>query len=273
MQLDQIYNLASGLNIEGGRPYHDLIKHSPDAKWINLVLVLDTPLTDNINFNDIFSNNKYPLLENAIQKINEHQLLSIYLAIISYYFDNAKNIFPFQEKIKIMIHLHQFPSCQPLIEIISQYLKMVTIDLSIEMTNIFYDFITDTPTYQETLPDYEKVDILISLSQCAGLDENIPAGELIIPHIFIPYNITEKKIYSSKKYTASNILEQDILQIVNSKYFETSCRIINQNYKSANESKRDHLASIENINFHYKPLLQVQELWNPDNKKEIIEIV
>ena len=49
--------------------------------------------------------------------------------------------------------------------------------------------------------DYDDTDILISLSQCGGIDVKIDQNIMIIPNNFIPYDIDSKIIYLSKKYT------------------------------------------------------------------------
>ena len=220
---------------------------------------------------EIFANNKFPLLENAIDKINEHQLLAIYLGIITYYFVYGKEIIN-QPSAKILIHIHQFPKCQPLIDLISNYLKCIIENLSIDMTGISYDFTTDTPTYATTIPKYDDVDILISFSQCAGLDEKLPAGTLIIPDKFIPYDIDNKTVLMKDKYHAENSLLFDIFKIIDSKYYSHAVNFINKNYKSSNPTKNHYQAKICDIMCFYRPLLKVDKLWNPTNHLEIVNI-
>ncbi len=85
--LDQI---AGGLNIEGGFPAQQLAKtcgHSNPVLWANLILVLDRPLIDQVVFDRIVKlkvDNNYPLLENAIEEINECHFMVAFYMIISY---------------------------------------------------------------------------------------------------------------------------------------------------------------------------------------------
>lgn len=85
MELHNMHTIVSmeGLNIEGGFPQRDLIKTNPNGRWVNIIFVLDRPLIDNITFDEILSNNKYPLLESAIDNLNEHHFLAAYLMVMS----------------------------------------------------------------------------------------------------------------------------------------------------------------------------------------------
>src|SRR6185312_16480063 len=89
LKVSEIYQLGGGLNIEGGYPLRDLKKKSI---WANIVVVLDRPLIDNIIFDDILANNKYPLLENALDDLNEHQFMAAYLLILAYYIENGRRL-------------------------------------------------------------------------------------------------------------------------------------------------------------------------------------
>ena len=85
----QLYQIAGGLNIEGGFPSRDA---GPKIPWANLVLVLDRPLVDNVIFDDLIAdvrNKKYPLLENGVLELDEPKFLTAYLAIMAYYMQNT----------------------------------------------------------------------------------------------------------------------------------------------------------------------------------------
>ena len=159
LSINKIYELGSGLNIEGGYPYHDLIKQNNNAKriWVNLVVVLDRPLIDNIVFDEIVANNKYPLLENAIENLNEHHFLATYLMTIGYYLEHGRNLVELSDsdKLKITIHVHQDITCLPLIDIIKHQLSDLITNCRINMENIELDFRTDTKTYVTTTHNYK----------------------------------------------------------------------------------------------------------------------
>ena len=118
LDLTNLYEIAGGLNIEGPDPYFDLIKQNPNGIWVNAILVLDRPIVDNILFDavlEVVKINNYPLLENAIDNINEHKMLSIFLLITIFYIETYPNK-------KITIHFHQDILVNKLIEIFDQML-------------------------------------------------------------------------------------------------------------------------------------------------------
>src|SRR5579863_9717735 len=92
INVTELHKIAPGLNIEGGYPLLDLLKTNNNGIWANIVLVLDRPLIDDIIFDDILKNNKYPLLENAIHDINEHKFLVAFLITTLYYIEHAQEL-------------------------------------------------------------------------------------------------------------------------------------------------------------------------------------
>lgn len=270
MQLGELYKLAGALNIEGGFPKRDLLKNNINGKWVNLVLVLDRPLVDNITFDDLFANNKYPLLESAIDNLNEHQFLAAYMMIIGYYMENGKKDTP--EPLKITIHIHQDVTCQPLVDLLKKFIELMRNDLNIKR-NVMLDFRTDQLSYIKTVHEYESTDILISLSQCAGLDPNLLPGHLIVSDTFIPYDISNKKVNINKTYKSNNDLIMDLKDILKSKFNQYAVEFINKNYNSENPKKINHSAKLFILNdFEKTQILQVNELWNPTNSLEMVNI-
>jgi len=137
------------------------------------------------------------------------------------------------------------------------------------------NYLTDDLHYQNvqnTKIDYSNTDILISLSQCAGLDADIPAGILMIPADFVPYDIDNKTIELSSKYEVDNDLIDSFLDIMESVYKEYAIEYINKNYKSANLNKKNILAGIVPYDFYCGTILQVNKLWNPTDKTEMLKI-
>jgi len=269
-----LHKIAGGLNIEGGYPAKDLKKKN--ALWANLVIVLDRPLIDNIIFDDILTNNKYPLLENALDDLNEHQFLASYIMIIAYYINHGRKMlnYSLNDALNITVHIHQDIACSPLIDYIKEYLSLLVTDFSIDLTNIHIEYITDNTHYLKTITNYDKTDILISLSQCAGLSPDLPVGALIIPNEFIPYDIDSKMINGDHQYSVVNDLNRIIENILNSPYHQYAVNLINQKYQSHNPSKNGrHSASMMvNNNFVVTKILQVSKLWNPVDRTEMIKI-
>lgn len=291
MKISHIYKIAPGLNIEGGSPGIILKKNNAKKRWVNLVLVLDRPLIDNIIFDDIVKNNKFPLLENAIPEINEHQFLASYLMIIMYYATNGKKILQKNEDeiLKITIHIHQDITCLPLIYLIMDHLVIMleniygvnTFELNeiekkinIDCIQTIIDFRTDTGTFITTNHTYDETDILISLSQCAGLDPIFKPGALITPNIFIPYDIDSSKIITKNKYHSENSLLFDLVDILKSPHHRNAIKQVNEKYISSNPEKNNFRASKFIFDdFHLENIFQVNKLWNPQNPDEEINII
>lgn len=297
LPVKDIYVLGGGLNIEGGFPLRDLKKtHTSNPRWVNHVVVLDRPLVDNIVFDDLLANNKFPLLENALEDLNEHQFLAVYLMIIAYYIDNGRKFIKLlpDEKLKITIYVHQDVTCLPLINIIKTQMDDMIKFYKFDMTNIEFDFRSDIGTYQmndmmaiyqmdnktntekyiKSKRNYEGTHILISLSQCAGLDPNLPAGAMIIPTEFIPYDIDSSTIFLHQKYMVDNDLTSELDNILKSDYHKYAVDYINNKYLSFNPLKNNrHMATeLSKKDFVATPILQVNKLWNPKNPEEIVYI-
>lgn len=276
MEVTKIYQLAGGLNIEGGFPGQILKTTNGNGLWINLILVLDRPLIDNILFDEIFLNNKYPLLENAISEINEHNFLAIYLMIICYYIENGRQIIKknINDTLTLTIHIHQDVIALALINIINTYLDIMITKLNINITNVKINYKTDIGTFVNTTHEYNDTDILISLSQCAGLDPRFKAGTLLIPNQFIPYDIDNQSINLTQKYKVDNNLLTNLKEIISSRFYDASINLINNHYISSNPQKiNDKCQKISMHNFHITDILQVDKLWNPKNINEMINII
>jgi hypothetical protein len=111
---NKLYQFAPGLNIEGGYPFIDLHESNPHALWVNAIVVLDRPILDNFLFCDLVEKirmNNYPLLENAIDNLNEHHMLARFLLVTLYYVANAK------PGSNIVIHFHQDVIAKNLVQI------------------------------------------------------------------------------------------------------------------------------------------------------------
>jgi hypothetical protein len=272
IQLKDLYTIAGGLNIEGGFPKRDLPKKS--SLWVNLVLVLDRPLIDNIVFDDIFKNNKYPLLENAIEEINEKHFMMAYVLILAYYIDNCKKLLN-QDHANILIYVHQDTHSVALIDLLKNYIKDITAYFKTDMSNINISYKTDTGSYATTNDNnFKDIDLLISLSQCAGLDPKLGPGALIVPNKFIPYDIDTNTIQLNKTYTVDNHLVNELQTIVKSTYNFYAMSYINSNYMSYNKNKNgtDPIIKLHEKDFYRTPILQVNKLWNPTNDSEKVEI-
>ena len=273
MELCNIYKLAGGLNIEGGFPCMDLHKTNPSGAWVNLVLVLDRPLVDKILFDDIFENNTYPFLENAIDNLNEHNFLAAYIMIIGFYIKNGPKIFGCENRtFKIVVHIHQDKKSMPLVEYLKYLIDTMVNYLNIATQNIEIVYQTDDKTYVNSEHNYYDTDLLISLSQCAGLDPKLEPGALIIPDYFVPYDIDLSTIELYKKYKTENDLPTRLDDIIKSDYNKFAVNFINSIWTSPNKIKKFCASEFVTSDFNFTNLLQVNKLWNPTNDQEIVRI-
>lgn len=239
--------VAAGLNIEGGRPFAQL---NSKQKWANLVLVLDHPLHMTSTFEESLKEvqeKKYVLLENLFSSINEKQLLVAYLSLIYHY--------AVVEGKKLLIHIHQFPEySQKWIDLIKQYWKKLGWKSEYPLV-----FLSDTPTFVSTLvSDYKEADVVLSLSQCAGVDSQYPTGTWFLPYRFIPMKgncISMKDRYQVQNDLCNQALttfcHPEVVSLVNSCYVSTS------------SFKHKEKASSVPPSLHQVSLLEYDEIWNP----------
>lgn len=262
LSLSQLHQIAGGLNIEGGDPYHYLLKDNPNRSclWANVILVVYRPFHDNIIVDD-----KYPMLENSIGEINEHQFLATFLMITLYYIREGERLLG--EQPNINIHFHQDKNTVgALIDEFDRLLRTVS-----DYNRIIYS--ADTPIYATTKPDYKDVDILISFSQCAGLDERFTAGTLLLGESFIPYDIDDKMIDMMKRDYVLNDLTFRLDDMIQSEYNRQMVCHVNQSYKSKNPNKKSYIAKlITKEDFIETPILKVNKLWNPVDPNERVKV-
>ena len=265
MKVSEISKFGAGLNIEGGFPKRDL---PSGAKWVNPTLVLDRPLVDHINFDEIVRTNPFPLLENAIPEINERQMLATYLIMLNYYISNACELTN-KENPVIVIHLHQDENCKPLIQILQEFMN----ELNLLKGNITFE--TDKPNYQAMNHGKYECDILISLSQCAGLDPNVPAGSIIYADTFIPFDLVSHTVRLDQTYTVRNEFVYDIDKILGQgNVVQDIVNLVNSKYKSANPKKELMMAKVPvGSDFIRTSIVQVDRLWNPESPDQEIRVI
>ena len=280
--ISKLHTVSDGLNIEGGYPYHYLIRDNPYKKvlWANLVLVLDRPLIDNVLFEELdkkLKKESYMLLENTVDEINEHQMFSIYLIVICYYLENGRKLLNklVNDQLHITVHIHQDVVGVSIINIVKKFLHDFCEHFNINMTDITLEYRTDNFTFVSSEHDYNDTDILISLSQCAGLSYEIKPGDMIIPDTFIPFDVTNKIINVKESYKVKNNLIEILCDLLFSKYHMFGIDYINKNYESSNKTKnKKHKATILHISdFTITPILQVNALWNPTDSLEVVKII
>lgn len=131
---------------------------------------------------------------------------------------------------------------------------------------------TDTPTFVSTLVSkYQDVDVVLSLSQCAGIDPKYRPGTFLVPNKFIPFE--KKTISVATQYTVQNDLNDQPVSILSFSrivdYVNSSLNT-SQGYQSSNRSKRQQRAvELQDQDVHRNvTLLEYSEIWNPQNKDQ-----
>lgn len=279
--VSELHNIAGGLNIEGGFPYNYLVRDNVDeyVLWGNYVLVLDRPLIDNILFEELdkkMKENNYPLLENTIDEINEHQMFAIYLMTIGFYLEYGRRILrkTKTDGLHITVHIHQDTASNNLIDILKTLVYELCEFFNVDTYNTFIDYRTDNPFFISTEHNYKGTDILLSFSQCAGLDPELKPGDMLIPTEFVPYNIKNKEVNVKNMYTIENDVNIRLDDILKSRYHIFSVDCVNRMYESKNKSKSEHKAKLLKLyDFIETPILQVDDLWNPSNKNELVSVI
>lgn len=280
LAVNQLHDIAGGLNIEGGFPsiaLNQTCQHSDAKLWANLILVLDRPLVDHVIFDEIVrikTDNQYPLLENAIEEINECHFMTAYYMIIAYYYNEGRQILNLNnnQSLGITIHVHQDRNCQPLLDLIQSMVNDVICESKDKNVNV--SIRSDDPSYASNLTnkDYQNTHILISLSQCAGLDPKYATGSLLMSSTFVPYDIENREIRTHSEYQEKNDLIQRLNVILSSHYNQFAVNYIRQNYQSANCVKlaRDCSQLMQITDFPETKILQVDQLWNPISPDELV---
>ncbi len=315
IRIDKLGKIAGGLNIEGPNPYKTFQKTNRNGIYVNVIVNLDRPLIDNVVFDEIYklkAKHNYPLLENAILDLNENKFLTAYLSVSLYYIHYAYTVLK-KPKNKITIHFHQDKNCVELIKIFDKLLKelrnicylnnehfkehKITVEIEYRNDNNRhnvidpdkYDEKTDIKTDQK-IPEtrdfhqllnvnpnynYGDTDILISLSQCAGLNSKHETGAIFVPYKFIQYDISKKTIYASKpEYIFNNLYDHNVLnKFGTGPFLHIVANYVNSVYKSANIDKKHKCPLLSSSDFIRTPILQVTELWNPVDRSELITVI
>lgn len=200
------------LNIEGCRPYSNL---PINADWFNLIIAVDSPfLGDTFDvIMDKVKKNNFELIEKSIENFSVEKYICDLVNVINQIqnSNNYKNI---------LIHVHQYENTTVLDKILEQKTGIKTI---LDKTNFYENPIV----YSEMFPN---IDCLISLSQCASLNQNILAGDFIVPQNFYYFDVKNNYV-DLTPISHDNKIEKYLVDI---------------NYKISN-------------------VLMVNDLWSPNN--------
>lgn len=259
---------ADILNIEGGDAANLL---HPHALWLNLAMILDTPLIDHVLWSDI-KKGGYTLKESSINTYNEKRVNLAVLLILHYYIKQLKN--KNLEKALFLVHVHRETSALPTIENIIKLLKSVyQEEISITQDDQGYPQINFNNTsllicfrkgYEANAKDiiYQQADILFSYSLVAGINPLYEASALMMPKTVIPFDITDYQVHKDHQYSVKNQLITDLPSIL-AQPQQLFIDIINQHCNSENLQKTHEATLLTAEHFHSATLLQANGLFIP----------
>lgn len=280
--MNQLKQVADGLNIEGGTIDHKYLRQ--DQIWSNLCIVLDRPFEDGVEWQEITSSNTFPLKEAAILDYNEAQVNFTYATVMHYYITHAHQIArkPLNQTANILIQVHRNSSGPRHLELLEQLLiqcypelkgikQSGTASLKYELFSYAYPEINvqvnfcygTVPEELGELGKYGEADIVLSFSLVAGLHSEWKSGSVLVPNQFIPFSLKTVVLALEEQYSVRNHLQQVVLDIINDQE-EGVLKTINEHFCSFNPQKnRLKARNLTAEDFKHAILLQVDGLFNP----------
>lgn len=284
LSLDQLKEVADGLNIEGGTIYHKYLRQ--EQTWSNLCIVLDRPFVDGIEWQELTNTNSFPLKEAAILDYNEAQVNFAYATVMHYYITHAHQIAakPADQMAKILIQVHRNSSGPRHIALLEQLLCHCYPDLEkVKQTgealskskyelfsyffpgiNVQVDFCYGAaPENLGELGKYGEVDIVLSFSLVAGLHTEWKSGSLLIPNQHIPFYLETVCLALEERYFVQNHLNQILCDLINNQD-DAVLEVINKLFYSLNPLKHTLKAKkLTQEDFKNATLLQADGMFNP----------
>ncbi|MBJ7450191.1 MAG: hypothetical protein JHC93_07540 [Parachlamydiales bacterium] len=286
--LENINTIADGLNIEGGTIGAKHLKEN--QIWANICMVLDRPFIDGQELIDITNSNTYLLKESSLKDYNEAQVNYTLVTIYSYYLTHLHNLIhkPSSEKLHLMVQVHRNSSGAKYLDHLFSMFNDCLVGIHTEkkapkarqeLHRVFYpDLNTEVSFCYGTNPAifakqnvYETVDCVLSISMISGFRNEWPASSFVIPQEFIPFSLTESKIFTNEKYSSLNHLSMVINHIVKNQS-DDFLKIVNEKFRSTNCVKKAMSAEfLKSSDFKRARLVQVEKNFNPSQlPKEVI---
>lgn len=277
--LNEIYQYADALNIEGGTVWQRL---NSNQKWVNICYILDKPLLNGVDLAQITKKNEYPLKESSIEEYNEPQVNYNTATILHYYIQNAHDIANRSpdETTNIVVQVHRDTSGNKHFKLIEKLLLEGYPDDDNQKITPFKKAHNSLATYyypkyntqidfrkgarDDSLKGFENADIVISVSLAAGLNPSLHSGMMVVPRAFIPMNLEHNKVRTDQTYFAQNHLFEALDDIVKTQNVQTLA-IMNDKFKSLNPSKHKLKAKkLKTSDFRPITVLQVSKIFNPN---------
>ena len=220
--IKNLYKKGDVFNIEAGKPALAL---TPGKIWVNLAMVLDRPLIEGVTLDTITETNTYPLKEMSILDYNETKVNLAILLITNYYIQNAHkllNKMP-NETIYVTLQTHRNSSGPKTIQFLTKLISNCLQEdfkhkqdaqgfpiLEIPGKCVVISFLKGSKI--KDIKQYDKTDILFSISLVGGLNPNMKSGDFSMAQEFIPFDIEQYELFLNRKYSVKNHLIEDLMR-------------------------------------------------------------
>ncbi len=258
---------GDGLNIEGGLiPRRSLKSHQI---WANVCFVLDRPLIDKTDLDEITADNPYRLKESSIPSYNECRAALIQALIMKYYL--AK-----QDCGHIILNVHRNSSGPRHLDDLETILIKCLGEMDIhKIAPRKFQCGSTTLELQygtKNLSGYDHADIVISISLVAGFNSEWPAGTAIIASKFTPFDVHSMIVAESGAFEIDNHLKSaidDLLSLQSTRLIDN----INREFHSPNLAKSGLKACrLTKRDFKEGRMLQVSGMFYPKQIPSTFEV-
>lgn len=274
--LSHLSHYGDGLNIEGGLIAKDQKKEH--QVWANIGFILDRPLIEKRDLDEITKENTYLLKESSLLEYNEPQVAMIQALVIKYYIENGHLITNKNrdEPVRMVINVHRNRSGPAHIELLERLFQVCFTDLKkIDYRKYATKKMVITLSYG-TLVDFsdefEDADIILSLSLFSGLNQAWSAGTALLPETFIPFDLHSMHLLFSDSSPSQNHLLEVIEKVL---ALQTALLItqVNEEFFSPNRKKRMLKAHwIQKEEIKEATILQANGMFYPKHMRNTFEV-
>ncbi len=265
-QLSNLHCYGDALNMEGGLiPKFALTK---EQTWANICFVLDKPLIEQKDLDEITAENSYTLKESSILDFNEPQAVLVQSLILDYYLKSKKPQ-------HIMVNVHRNRSGPAHLDQLERMLQLQyqpkalgdrRYQIGAHTISLCYGTILD---FAER---FKEADVVFSISMVAGLNQKWKSGTPVLPEQFVPFDLHSMNLVTSGKYHSQNHLLEvlpEILALQNDKLI----RKVNQLFASPNPSKKKvHAKKLTLNDFMKGVIFQANGMFYPKKLAKQFEV-
>ena len=285
IKLSDLPKYGEALNIEGG--VIPRFRLTEKQLWANLCFVLDRPLHDQKDLDEITDANSYPLKESSISEFNEPETLLATALTLKFYVENTHSITQMDddEKATLMVQIHRNKSGPPHLERIVSIIEDLLPELELKKESgdkhqAIYVSEKNQCTVKlchgydaASLVDFEGADLVLSISLAAGLDPELKSGTILLPARFMPFDVNSHVLAKGATFEARNHLLESIDRVLDGQS-ETLVQQINERFLSPNPKKKDLLArELLDADFRRVTIIQASGLFYPKKMYPLLELI